>query len=346
MLNELRAREVELNRQRAELSTEFGERHPRMQNLRSEQAALEERKRAEIRQITNRLSDEVQVLRSREATLRPASTASRRRWPSTRRPRSGSSAAARRRRRPQPARDLHQPRQGDRLAAEGAGARRADHLARDHARRADLSAPRADLRRGLARRAADRLARGVRARAARPELPQLGADRGADRPADARPGAGGRGPREALRLAAGLRARQPELAVRRGGAQPAHGDAADQHGRAAEDRAADLVDPGRGQDLDGDVPRPGPCALGPAHADHRLRRAPAAAARAHRRRQPGRAQRRAAAAARARRGGAVRRALGGLFRDRGRAGARSGGAAGLGPHAPAAQGRRERATTW
>ena len=69
VFNELRAREVELNRQRAELSTEFGERHPRMQNLRSEQAALEERKRAEIRQITNRLNDEVQVLRSREATI-------------------------------------------------------------------------------------------------------------------------------------------------------------------------------------------------------------------------------------------------------------------------------------
>ena len=69
VLNELRAREVELNRQRAELSTEYGERHPRMQNLSSEQAALAERTRAEIRQITNRLNDEVQVLRSREATL-------------------------------------------------------------------------------------------------------------------------------------------------------------------------------------------------------------------------------------------------------------------------------------
>ena len=69
VLNELRAREVELNRQRAELSTEFGERHPRMQNLRSELAALEDRKMSEIRQIAQRLNDEVQVLRSREATL-------------------------------------------------------------------------------------------------------------------------------------------------------------------------------------------------------------------------------------------------------------------------------------
>ena len=69
VLNELRAREIELNRQRAELSMEYGERHPRMVNLRSEQATLEERKMAEIRQITQRLNDEVQVLRSREATL-------------------------------------------------------------------------------------------------------------------------------------------------------------------------------------------------------------------------------------------------------------------------------------
>jgi capsular exopolysaccharide synthesis family protein len=69
VLNELRAREIELNRQRAELSMEYGERHPRMVNLRSEQASLEERKMVEIRQIAQRLNDEVQVLRSREATL-------------------------------------------------------------------------------------------------------------------------------------------------------------------------------------------------------------------------------------------------------------------------------------
>ena len=69
VLNELRARELDLNRQRAELSNEFGERHPRMVNLRAEQATLEQRKQAEIRQIAQRLRDEVQVLRSREATL-------------------------------------------------------------------------------------------------------------------------------------------------------------------------------------------------------------------------------------------------------------------------------------
>jgi len=69
VLTELRARELELNRQRAELSNEFGARHPRMVNLRAEQDTLEQRKQAEIRQIAQRLRDEVQVLRSREAAL-------------------------------------------------------------------------------------------------------------------------------------------------------------------------------------------------------------------------------------------------------------------------------------
>lgn len=69
VLSELRAREIELNRQRAELSSEFGERHPRMVNLRAELATLESRKQSEIRQIAQRLRDEVQVLRSREAAL-------------------------------------------------------------------------------------------------------------------------------------------------------------------------------------------------------------------------------------------------------------------------------------
>jgi polysaccharide biosynthesis transport protein len=69
VLHELRARELELNRQRAELSNEFGERHPRMVNLRAEQDTLDQRKQSEIRQIAQRLRDEVQVLRSREATL-------------------------------------------------------------------------------------------------------------------------------------------------------------------------------------------------------------------------------------------------------------------------------------
>ena len=191
VLTELRARELELNRQRAELSNEFGERHPRMVNLRAEQDTLEQRKQAEIRQIAQRLRDEVQVLRSREATLR-----------SQHRPLEGSAGraqrvrdragglAARRERRPRAARDLHQSSQGDRVPTEGAGAGCPRDLPRDHARRGDLSASPPDLRRRLVGRAARRLARGIRSRAARQHLPQLRADRGSDRPADARPGTG------------------------------------------------------------------------------------------------------------------------------------------------------------
>ncbi len=68
-LTDLRARELELNRQRAELSTEYGPRHPQMLNLEAELKSLQDRKEAEIRQIAQRLKDEVQVTRSREAML-------------------------------------------------------------------------------------------------------------------------------------------------------------------------------------------------------------------------------------------------------------------------------------
>jgi succinoglycan biosynthesis transport protein ExoP len=69
VLTDLRARELDLNRQRAELSSEYGPRHPQMLNLKAEMQTLEERKQAEIKQIAQRLKDEVQVARAREATL-------------------------------------------------------------------------------------------------------------------------------------------------------------------------------------------------------------------------------------------------------------------------------------
>jgi succinoglycan biosynthesis transport protein ExoP len=69
VLTDLRTREVDLSRQKAELSKEYGPRHPQMLNLEAELQALEERKQAEIKQIAQRLKDEVQVARSREATL-------------------------------------------------------------------------------------------------------------------------------------------------------------------------------------------------------------------------------------------------------------------------------------
>ena len=69
VLTELRARELDLNRQRAELSSEYGPRHPQMLNLQAELKTLEQRKQGEIKQIAQRLRDEVQVGRSREAML-------------------------------------------------------------------------------------------------------------------------------------------------------------------------------------------------------------------------------------------------------------------------------------
>ena len=341
VLNELRAREVELNRQRAELSTEFGERHPRMQNLRSEQAALEERKRVEIRQITNRLNDEVQVLRSREATLRGQH----------RRPQGADGRVPGGRDR---ARRAAARRHADRSLLETYINRAKEIASQQKAQEPDAriisraitpeepTYPRRELIFGVALLGAlligslavfglERLDQSFRSSEQIEELiglPTLGL----------------------VPAVAGLEKRygSPQDYVLDNPNSP-FGEAVrslrtamllTSMGAPPKTVLLDLVDPGRGQDLDGDVPGAGPCALGAAHADHRLRRAPAAAARADRGRQPGRAQRRAAAAARAQRGGAVRRALGRLFRDRGRAGARSGGAAGLGPHAPAAQGRR------
>ncbi len=69
VLTDLRARELDLNRQRAELSSEYGPRHPQMLNLEAELKSLESRKEGEIKQIAQRLRDEVQVARSRESTL-------------------------------------------------------------------------------------------------------------------------------------------------------------------------------------------------------------------------------------------------------------------------------------
>jgi len=69
VLGQLRTRETEINREIAELSSEYGARHPRMINLNVELESLQDRKQTEIRQIAQRQRDEVQVLRSREAAL-------------------------------------------------------------------------------------------------------------------------------------------------------------------------------------------------------------------------------------------------------------------------------------
>jgi polysaccharide biosynthesis transport protein len=63
ILTALLAREIELNREIARLSQDFGERRPQMVSLRAEQAALQDRKRLEIQQIAHRQRNEVQSLR-------------------------------------------------------------------------------------------------------------------------------------------------------------------------------------------------------------------------------------------------------------------------------------------
>jgi polysaccharide biosynthesis transport protein len=68
-ITELKSRELELTRRMAELSTEYGERHPLMVNLRAEFDELRERLQAEVGRIVQRLRNEVQVARSREGAL-------------------------------------------------------------------------------------------------------------------------------------------------------------------------------------------------------------------------------------------------------------------------------------
>jgi polysaccharide biosynthesis transport protein len=70
ILTGLLTREIEIGREIAELSQDFGERHPRMISLRAEQSALQDRKRLEIEQIAQRQRNEVQVFRSEQASLR------------------------------------------------------------------------------------------------------------------------------------------------------------------------------------------------------------------------------------------------------------------------------------
>jgi capsular exopolysaccharide synthesis family protein len=68
-LEELRVRDIEINRQIAELSNELGANHPTMVNLKNERSDLNGRIDSEVRRSVQRLRDEVQVLRSREASL-------------------------------------------------------------------------------------------------------------------------------------------------------------------------------------------------------------------------------------------------------------------------------------
>jgi polysaccharide biosynthesis transport protein len=66
---ELKSRELDLRRRLAELSSQYGERHPTMVNLQAEFEELQERLGVEVGRIVQRLRDEVQVARSQEAAI-------------------------------------------------------------------------------------------------------------------------------------------------------------------------------------------------------------------------------------------------------------------------------------
>ncbi|HFA60286.1 MAG TPA: hypothetical protein ENJ83_06310, partial [Rhodospirillales bacterium] len=69
LIANLRNQETELLRQEAELSTLYGEKHPRMQQLRREKANLQAKIRAEIERIVKTLENEVRGMAARVAAL-------------------------------------------------------------------------------------------------------------------------------------------------------------------------------------------------------------------------------------------------------------------------------------
>jgi len=65
----LRQQETDLLREEAELSSLYGERHPRMQHLRNEKENLEQKVQAEIERIIRQLENELRVTNTRIATI-------------------------------------------------------------------------------------------------------------------------------------------------------------------------------------------------------------------------------------------------------------------------------------
>jgi succinoglycan biosynthesis transport protein ExoP len=70
LIQQLRTQEAEIQRRAAELSQEFGEKHPRMINIRAEIANIRTKINAEVNKIVQNLRNEVAVAQAREAALR------------------------------------------------------------------------------------------------------------------------------------------------------------------------------------------------------------------------------------------------------------------------------------
>ena len=69
LIQDLRGQEAQIQRRAAELSQEFGEKHPRMINIRAEIADLKDKIASEVRKIVQGLRNEVAVARARETEL-------------------------------------------------------------------------------------------------------------------------------------------------------------------------------------------------------------------------------------------------------------------------------------
>jgi len=69
LIQRLREQEAEVNRKVAELSEEYGERHPKMINARAELRDLRSKIESEVNKIVNGLANEVGVAKARETSL-------------------------------------------------------------------------------------------------------------------------------------------------------------------------------------------------------------------------------------------------------------------------------------
>jgi len=74
LIQSLRRQESLVLRKASELTTEYGERHPKMINIRAEYRDLRAKIEAEVRKITKGLENQVEISRVREGTLRAALT--------------------------------------------------------------------------------------------------------------------------------------------------------------------------------------------------------------------------------------------------------------------------------
>ena len=70
LIQSLREQEAEVDRRIAELSNEYGDKHPRMINVRAEMADLRSKITGEVNKIVQNLRNEVSVARAREASLK------------------------------------------------------------------------------------------------------------------------------------------------------------------------------------------------------------------------------------------------------------------------------------